>query len=201
MRIYKKKKKRIILWFWSPFTKNAVKSATFHCRKFTKNKVKSSSKWKNKTKKVEVEETYLYFWVSISLRSSAMASFRSLFGSIPLGASLFACRLSLLTNSTSTSSSWYDSVRVYSRSWNSNTARTLSIRSSIPNKKRTYICHQFFCTAKYWETCIFMKGNKRALREFINVSFRFTWPACARYVDYVRGMIIHFALLNTGKRI
>lgn len=53
-----------------------------------------------------------------------------------------------------------------------------------------------FCTAKYCGACIFMKGNKRALGEFINVSFRFTRPVRARYVDYVRG-IIHFSLLNT----
>lgn len=56
--------------------------------------------------KTNERATYLYLWVSISFRSSAMASFRSLFGSIPLGVGLFAGRLSLLTNSTSTSSSW-----------------------------------------------------------------------------------------------
>lgn len=56
----------------------------------------------------------LYLWESISRRSSAMASFKSLFGSIPLGVGLFVKVLSLLTNSTWTSSSWYVSVKTYS---------------------------------------------------------------------------------------
>lgn len=145
-------------------------------------------------KKWKVEETYLYLWVSISLRSSAMASFRSLFGSIPLGVSLFACRLSLLTNSTSTSSSWYDSVRVYSRSWNSNTASFQPVVRYQSNEKK-YI-YTVFYTAKYRGICIFMKGNKRALREFINVSFRFTWRA--QYVDYVRDIIYFLFLPMSG---
>lgn len=55
-------------------------------------------------------------------------------------------------------------------------------RSDTDRMKKTVYIAPVFCTVKYRGTCIFMKGNKRALREFINVSFRFTWPTRARWI-------------------
>lgn len=73
--------------------------------------------------------------------------------------------------------------------------------SDTDRMKKIYIA-PVFCAAKYRGTCIFMKGNKRAFLEFINVfiSFHLTCTRAVRGLCYVWG-IIHFSLLITSERI